>query len=195
VVNSSVIWILVANALFTLGIGLSGGGPFMAMIAHDSWSLTDPQVQQLTAIGSITAVVGVWLGGKADRWGAKRMWVATAFACAVSLAGWGLARDAVTGTIFIMVNMLFTEALFITSETLLADHTTRSARSFLFGLQGTTGGISEAAGPVLGTALIPVARLSGPFIAGALATALCLLLILPVGGPRLADHVQARAAE
>ena len=36
------------------------------------------------------ALIGVWLGGKADVWGGKRIWVFSAIAFAITLAGWGI---------------------------------------------------------------------------------------------------------
>jgi hypothetical protein len=72
------------------------------------------------------------------------------------------------------------EALFILSETLLAQHTTRATRSSVFGLYNTVGGFTEAVGPALGTGLVILARLAAPFLAGALVSFLSIIAILPV---------------
>ncbi len=167
----------------------------MAMLARDVWGLTDPQVQQLTAIGSLMAFGGVWLGSRADRWDSRRMWVLTGIGAGITLAGWGLSPNALVGTVFVMANMLFTEALFIVSETFLAHHTTRQTRSFLFGLSGTLGGLTEAAGPALGTSLISLGRLPAPFLAGALVTLLSVVTILPVNKTARQETAAAQATE
>lgn len=188
-------WLILANALFTFALGVSVGGPFMAMLARDVWSLDDPAIQQLTALGSLAAFGGVWLGSKADQWGNRRMWTLTAIGFAAMLVGWGLAPNVQLGAVFIMTSNFFFEALFIVSETLLAQHTTRATRSFLFGLSGTLGGLTEAAGPILGAGLVNLARLPAPFLAGAVASLCSVLTILPLGENTREENPVAPAIE
>lgn len=194
-ITPAVGWIIFATTMFTLADSLSLLGPFAAILARDGWSLSDQQIQQLSALGALAAFGGVWLGSKADRWGARRVWAITALGLTLALVGWGLARNVQVGMIFVMASNLCFEALFIVSETLLAHHTTRATRSFLFGLCGTLGGGIQAAGPTMGSWLMGGSRLGAPFFAGALVNLLGLVALTPVSGTPREDAATVGAAE
>jgi MFS family permease len=187
--------ITAAYAAVTLAVGLTVGGPFVAIFARDVWGLNEQQIQQLTALASLASFGGVWLGSKADRWGGRRMWVSTSIGFGVTLAGWALAPNVYVGAFFVMTSNLFFEALFIVAETMLAQHATRSTRSFIFGLYNTVGGFTEAVGPALGTGLASLARLSAPFLAGAIVSLLSILAIAPVGDAVTEEVIAGDAAE
>ncbi len=119
-----VLWIIGAYTLASLALGLSAGGPFMAMLSHDVWGLNEQQIQIVMTISSLAAFGGIWLGSRADKWGARRMWMIAASGFALTLVGWGLSPTAWVGVWFVAFNNLFFEAVFIISETLLAHHTT-----------------------------------------------------------------------
>ncbi len=194
-ITPAVGWIIFATTMFTLADSLSVLGPFAAILARDGWSLTDQQIQQLSALGALAAFGGVWVGSKADRWGTRRVWMMTAGGLAVALAGWGLARNVQVGMVFVMASNLCFEALFIVSETLLAHHTTHATRSFLFGLCATLGGGVQAAGPALGSWLIGGSRLGAPFLAGALVNLLGIAALTPVSDTPREETAPVGAAE
>ncbi len=178
-----VIWIITAYTLAALALGLTAGGPFMAIMGHDIWGLSDQQIQQVMAVTSLAAFGGVWLGSRADKWGARRSWMIAAAGFALTLVGWGLAPNVWIGVWFVGFNNLFFEAVFIISETILAQYTTRSTRSFIFGLMATTGGLVEATGPAIGTGLVSLWRLPATFLAGAAVGVVSLFSLIPVQEP------------
>ncbi|MGB8646255.1 MAG: MFS transporter [Anaerolineae bacterium] len=182
-ITRPILWIIVAYTLASLALGLSAGGPFMAIMSHDVWGLTEQQIQQVMAVSSLAAFGGIWLGSRADRWGARRMWFIAAAGFAITLVGWGLSPNAWIGVWFVAFNNLFFEAVFIISETVLAHYTTRTTRSFIFGLMGTVGGVAEAVGPTIGTGLINLWRLPATFLAGAAVGTASLVALAPIKEP------------
>ncbi len=182
-ITRPVVWIIAAYTLASLALGLSAGGPFMALMSHDVWGLTDQQIQQVMSFSSLAAFGGIWLGSRADRWGARRMWLIAAAGFALSLVGWGLAPNAWIGVWFVALNNLCFEAVFIISETVLAHYTARTTRSFVFGLLGTVGGLVEAAGPTVGTGLVNLWRLPATFLAGAVVGGASLIALVPLTEP------------
>ncbi len=194
-ITPATVGITAAYAAAALAVGLTVGGPFVAIFARDVWALSDQQVQLLTAIASLASFGGVWLGSKADQWGGRRLWIMVAAGFGIALVGWALSPNVQVGVIFVMTSNLFFEALFILSETLLAEHTTRATRSFLFGLYNTIGGFTESSGPALGTGLINLARLPAPFFAGAVVSLLSIAAILPVNHATPEETVSTSTAE
>jgi MFS family permease len=161
--------IIAANSLFALTLGLSFEGPFVALLANDVWLLDEQQIQWLNALGAAVALIGVWLGGKADAWGGRRIWVGSAIGFAFALVGWGLAPSWQVGLVFFLFGHIFYESIFIVSSTMLAEHTTRSTRSSVFGLMTTASGFFTAAGPTVGAWAAGLTSLAAPFLIGAVA--------------------------
>ncbi len=188
-----VIWIIAAYTLASLALGLSAGGPFMAMLSHDVWGLSEQQIQLVMTVSSLAAFGGIWLGSRADKWGARRMWAISALGFAVTLIGWGLAPSVWIGIWFVACNNMFFEAVFIISETLMAHHTTRATRSFIFGLMGTSGGLVEAAGPTIGMTLVNLYRLPMTFFAAAGVGFVSLFALVPIREPE--SNVEAAAQQ
>lgn len=171
------LWITAANALFMLALGLSVEGPFGTLLANDLWKLDDQQIEWVWAVGAAVALIGVWLGGKADQWGGRRIWVVSALGMAVGLIGWGLSAHWEIGIGFMFGAFIFYETIFIVAQTLLAHHTTPITRSFVFGFTTTVGGFATAAGPVLGAWLTSASSLAAPFLAAALACVVSIAFV------------------
>lgn len=164
---NEILWIVAANAFFALALGLSFEGPFSALLANDVWRLDQVQIQWVNAAGAAVALIGVWLGGKADVWGGKRVWVFAAIAFAVTLAGWGLSPRWEIGVVFFLAAHVFYETIFIVAETMLAQHSTRATRSSVFGFLTTVAGFSTAAGPTVGAWSAAMYSLAAPFLIAA----------------------------
>jgi len=187
---SAILWIVGANAFFALALGLSFEGPFSALLANDVWRLNEVQIQWINAAGAAVALIGVWIGGKADVWGGKRIWVFSAIAFAITLAGWGLSPSWETGLVFFLGAHIFYETIFIVSETMLAQHSTRATRSSVFGFMTTVAGFSTAAGPTLGAWAASVFSLAAPFLIAAASMVSSLGLLT-----RVTDAVEPDAGE
>lgn len=162
----AVLWIVAANALFALTLGLSFEGPFSALLANDVWRLNEQQIQWVNALGAAAALIGVWLGSRADVWGGKRIWIFSAMTFAAALVGWGLAPRWEIGLAFFIVAHICYETIFIVSETLLAQHSTRVTRSSVFGFAATVDGFGKATGPTLGAWAAALSSLAAPFLIG-----------------------------
>lgn len=186
----TILWIVGAYSLFALALGLSFEGPFSALLANDVWHLDEVQIQWINAAGAAVALVGVWLGGKADVWGGKRIWVFSAIAFAVTLVGWGLSPSWELGLVFFLAAHIFYETIFIVSETMLAQHSTRATRSSVFGFMTTVAGFSTAAGPTLGAWAASLTSLAAPFLIGAAAMVSSLGLLT-----RVTDAVDPESGE
>lgn len=171
------LWITAANALFMLALGLSVEGPFGTLLANDVWKLDDQQIEWVWAVGAAVALLGVWLGGKADQWGGRRVWVVSALGMAVGLIGWGLSAHWQIGIGFLFGTFVFYETIFIVAQTLLAHHTTPITRSFVFGFTTTVGGFATAAGPVVGAWLTSFSSLAAPFLAAAVACVVSIAFV------------------
>ncbi len=186
----TILWIVAANALFALALGLSFEGPFRALLANDVWRLNEVQIQWVNAAGATAALIGVWLGGKADVWGGKRIWVFSAIGFSITLAGGGLSPGWTTGIVFFLGAHIFYETIFIVSETMLAQHSTRATRSSVFGFMTTVAGFSTAVGPTLGAWAASLSSLAAPFLIGAASMVASL-------GPltRVKDAVNPEAGE
>lgn len=178
--SPAILWIIAANGLFALALGLSFEGPFSALLANDVWKLSHVQIQWVNAAGAAAALIGVWLGGKADLWGGKRVWIFSAIAFAFTLAGWGWSPTWEMGLLFFLGAHIFYETIFIVAETMLADHSTRATRSSVFGLQTTAAGFSTAAGPTIGASAAAIYSIAAPFLIGAVAMLLSLGLLARV---------------
>ncbi len=179
-VPSAILWIIGANTLFALALGLSFEGPFSALLANDVWKLDHVQIQWVNAAGAAVALIGVWLGGKADVWGGKKIWFGAAICFAITLAGWGLAPRWEIGIGFFLAAHIFYETIFIVAETMLAQHSTRASRSSVFGLLTTAAGFSTAAGPTLGAWAASRSSLAAPFLLGAVSLLSSLGLLVRV---------------
>lgn len=188
--SPAILWIVAANALFALALGLSFEGPFSALLANDVWKINQVQIQWVNAAGAAVAIIGVWLGGKADVWGGKKIWVGSAIAFAVTLVGWGLSPRWEIGIIFFLGAHIFYETIFIVAETMLAQHSTRATRSSVFGLQTTLAGFTTAAGPAVGAWSAALTSLAAPFLLGAVAMIASLGLLT-----RTRDEVEPDAGE
>lgn len=146
------------------------------------WHLDPQQIQWVNALGAAGALVGVWLGGKADVWGGKRIWIFSALAFAVMLVGWGLSPRWEIGIGFFLVAHVFYETIFIVSETLLAQHSTRVTRSSVFGFTTTVSGFATAAGPTVGAWAAGLASLAAPFLIAAVSLVASVGFLARVGG-------------
>lgn len=177
---NTILWIVAANALFALALGLSFEGPFTALLANDVWRLNQVQIQYVNAAGAAVALLGVWLGGKADTWGGRRIWIYSAIAFAVTLAGWGLSPTWEIGLVFFLAAHIFYETIFIVAETMLAQHSTRATRSSVFGFQTTIAGFATAAGPTVGAWSASLWTLAAPFMIGAVSMLSSLGLLVRV---------------
>lgn len=185
--SSAIWWIVAANALFALALGLSFEGPFSALLANDVWKINEVQIQWLNSAGAAFALLGVWLGGKADVWGGKKIWAIAAIGFAVTLAGWGMSPRWEIGVIFFLAAHVFYEAIFIVAETMLAHHSTRATRSSVFGLQTTVAGFATAAGPTIGAWSAGLTSLAAPFLIGAAAMVANLALLTRVSDAVVPD--------
>ncbi len=185
--SSTVIWIIVANIFFALVLGLTFEGPFAALLANDIWKLDLQQIQWLNSLGGLAALLGVWLGGKADHWDGRKIWILCAVAMAGALIGWGLSGRWEIGILFYLASNICYEAIFLVGETLLAQHTTRASRSSAFGLMLTVGGFSTAAGPTLGAWAVSLSSLAAPFLIAAVSSLLSIGFLLRVGEQKEAD--------
>jgi MFS family permease len=188
---SAILWIVAANALFALALGLSFEGPFSALLANDVWKLTQVQIQWVNSAGAAVALLGVWLGGKADVWGGRRIWVLSALGFAGTLVGWGLSPRWEIGLVFFLGAHVFYETIFIVAETMLAHHSTRATRSSVFGFLTTVAGFSTAAGPTLGAWAAALTSLAAPFLLGAISLVASLGLLRQVSDakPKPGDEV------
>lgn len=182
-------WVIAANVLFALTLGLSLEGPYVSILANDQWGMGEQQIQWMNAIAALMALFGVWLGGKADQWGGRRIWTVSTFGLAISLTAFGLSSSWQVGALFFFTAHIFYETVFIVSETLLAHYSTPANRSFLFGFTQTVSGIANAMGPTVGAWLISFTRLAATFVAAAAAS---LLTLAPLS--QVAD-VQGKVAE
>jgi len=169
-IPSGALWIIGANAVFALTIGLSFEGPFSALLSNDVWKLDEQQIQWMNSLGGAFALTGIWIGGKADQWGGRRIWILSASGLALALAGWGLSPRWELGIVFFLIGHIFYEIIFIVSETLLAQHSTQASRSSVFGVMSTMGGISTATGPTLGAWAASLSSLAAPFLIGAVSS-------------------------
>lgn len=190
-VPRAVWWMNAANALFALALGLSFEGPFSALLANDVWRLSEQKIQWVNALGAAAALIGVWLGGKADKWGGKRIWIYSAIGFAVLLVGWGLSPRWEIGILFFLAAHVMYETIFIVAETMLAHHSTRVTRSSVFGLATAAGGIATAAGPVMGAWAAALTSLAAPFLIAALAmgTSLGFLVRVRDTAPEQTDEI------
>ncbi len=187
---NAILWIMAANAFFALALGLSFEGPFSALLANDVWKLNAVQIQWVNAAGAAFALIGVWLGGKADAWGGRRMWILSAIGFAITLAGWGLSPRWEIGVIFFLGAHVFYETIFIVAETMLAQHSTRATRSTVFGFQTTSASFATAAGPTVGAWAAALSSLAAPFLIAAAAMVASLGLLT-----RVTDAGDADAGE
>ncbi len=176
----AVLWVVAANTLLALALGLSFEGPFGALLANDIWRLDEVQIQWLNAAGAAAALLGVWLGSKADVWGSKRIWVGAALGFGVMLAGWGLSPTWEIGLFFFLGANIFYEAIFIVAAALVAQYSTRATRSSVFGFQTTAAGFATAAGPTLGAWSAAVTTLAAPFLIAAVSMIASLGLLTKV---------------
>lgn len=176
----AIFWIVTANALFALALGLSFEGPFSALLANDVWHLAQVQIQWVNAAGAAVALIGVWLGGKADVWGGKRIWIFSAIGFAITLVGWGLSSRWEIGIVFFLTAHVFYETIFIVAETMLAQHSNKATRSSVFGLLTTAAGFSTAAGPTVGAWSAGLTSLAAPFIIAAVSMITSLGLLVRV---------------
>ncbi len=188
--SPAILWIVAAYSLFALALGLSFEGPFSALLANDVWKINEVQIQWVNAAGAAVAIIGVWLGSKADVWGGKKIWVACAIGFAVTLVGWGLSPRWEIGLVFFLAAHIFYETIFIVAETMLAQHSTRATRSSVFGLQTTIAGFTTAAGPTVGAWSAALTSLAAPFLLGAVALLGSLGLLT-----RTSDEVEPEAGE
>lgn len=182
-------WVIAANVLFALTLGLSLEGPYVSILANDQWGLGEQQIQWMNAIAALMALLGVWLGGKADQWGGRRIWIVSTFGLAISLIAFGMSASWQVGVLFFFTAHIFYETVFIVSETLLAHYSTPANRSFLFGFTQTVSGIANAMGPTVGAWLISFSRLAATFIAAAAASLLTLAPLSQV------EEVQGKVEE
>lgn len=134
----------------------------------------------MNAAGAAVALIGVWLGGKADTWGGRRIWIYSAIAFAVTLAAWGLSPSWEIGLVFFLGAHVFYETIFIVAETMLARHSTRATRSSVFGFQTTIAGFATAAGPSVGAWSAALWTLAAPFLIGAVSMLASLWLLVRV---------------
>lgn len=183
-------WIIAANALFALALGLSFQGPFSALLMNDVWLLNEQQIQWVNAAGAAFALLGVWLGGKADRWGGRRIWIGSAIGFALTLVGWGFSPRWEIGVIFFLGAHVCYETIFIVAETMLAQHSARANRSSVFGLMATVSGFTTAAGPTLGAWAAALTSLAAPFVLAAVAM---LASLVPLA--RVPDEKTAASEE
>jgi MFS family permease len=189
-VTPAAFWIIAANALFWLTLGLSFEGPFSALLANDVWGLDEQQIQWLNSLGAGVALIGIWLGSRADTWGGRRVWILSALGFAIALVGWGFSPSWQFGLVFFLVAHIFYETIFIMSEVMLAQHSTRATRSSVFGLMTTVGGFSHAVGPTLGAWAASVTSLAAPFVLAAASQVASVFLIA-----RITDAPEADSGE
>lgn len=188
--SGAILWIVAANTLFALALGLSFEGPFSALLANDVWRLNPVQIQWVNSAGAAVALIGVWLGGKADAWGGKRIWVFSALGFGITLAGWGLSPRWEIGLIFFLTAHVFYETIYIVAETMLAQHSTRATRSSVFGFLSTIAGVSTAVGPTLGAWAAVRTSLAAPFLLGAVSIFSSLGLLTRVSDARSPETVE-----
>lgn len=188
-------WIILANGLFTLTLGLTFEGPFSALLANDVWRLNEQQIQWVNAVGAAAALVGVWIGGKSDLWGGKRVWMLAALGLALTLASWGLAPGWEIGIIFFVLARVFYETIFIVAETILAQYSTRATRSSMFGVMTTVGGITNAAGPTIGAWAAAASSLAAPFLLAALSQLASIGVLARIKGAPLVEPEQVVSEE
>lgn len=184
---NTVLWVVGANVFFALALGLSFEGPFSALLANDVWKLNEVQIQWVNAAGAAVALIGVWIGGKADIWGGRKIWIWSALGFAVTLVGWGLAPTWEIGLVFFLAAHICYETIFIVAETLLAHHSTRTTRSSVFGLQTTAAGFATAAGPTLGAWSAAWSSLAAPFLIAAASQVAMLGLLARVSDRAVPD--------
>ncbi len=192
-ITPAMYWIIAANALFALALGLSFEGPFITLLASDVWKLNEQQIQWLNSAGAAFALIGVWLGGQADHWGGRRIWAWSVVGFAVAMIGWGLSPSWEIGLVFFLAAHVFYETIFIVAETLLAHHSTRATRSAAFGLMTTVSGFTTAAGPALGAWAAALTSLAAPFLIGAVSLLASLGLLRRVQDGAVSDIEETRA--
>jgi MFS family permease len=165
-------WFLAAATIFALVYNLTLWGPFPTLHAKDAFHMSEPQINELFALGGFAAMVASLLGGPfTDRYGGRQaLWVGCLSHVATMLA-WALCpsitsgqgRAPWAGAVFFMMANMGLQVAIIAYSTLLTRMAPERSRGVVVGAFGTIVGVIAGVAPTMGAYLRSALGSDAPF--------------------------------
>lgn len=181
--DTNVRWFIVIGACVSGSFAIVFG-PYFAILARDAWHNSEAEINLLWAAGSFASLVGILLGRLSDRWGARRVFMLSAFGFGIGTMIWGIAPSWQTGLVPLLIAFAFSEGMFIAYMALQAEITTPESRSSVLGIITTTTGLIGGLSPTLGAWLITLGGNAFPFFAAGAMGVIAIGALLPIRGKR-----------
>jgi MFS family permease len=178
-IDANVRWYMLSNTLVVATFSIIFG-PFYAIFLRDVWRNSEAEINLLWSVGSLVSLGGIILGRMSDRWGGKRVFVFSAVVYAVMMALWGIAPTWQWGLAPLLLAFLFSEAMYMSQQTLQASITSPETRASVVGVIFTTAGLIGGLGPTFGAWLATVGGLPLTFIVAGGLGFLAMVLVLPI---------------
>lgn len=178
-IDGNVRWYMLANILIVASFGIIFG-PFYAILLRDVWSNSEAEINLIWAVGSFVSLGGIWLGRLSDHWGGKRVFIISALGFGATTILWGIAPTWQWGLAPLLLAFLFSEAMYMSQQTIQAAITSPETRASVVGVIFTTTGLIGGLGPTLGAWLVTMGGNPMPFIAAGVMGLLTALVVTPI---------------
>lgn len=178
-IDTNVRWYMLSNTLVVASFAIVFG-PFYAIFLRDAWSNSEAEINLIWSIGSFISLGGIILGRLSDQWGGKRVFIFSGVGFAVTTIGWGVAPTWQWGIAPLLLAFLFSEAMYMSQQTMQASITTPETRASVVGVIFSTAGLIGGLGPTFGAWLATIGGLPLTFIAAGSFGLLAMVLVLPI---------------
>lgn len=178
-IDTNVRWYMLSNVLVVASFAIVFG-PFYAIFLRDVWRNGEAEINLLWSIGSFISLGGIVLGRLSDHWGSKRVFIFSAIAYGATTMLWGIMPTWQIGIVPLLLAFLFSEAMYMSQQTLQASITSPETRASVVGMIFSTAGLIGGLGPTLGAWLATVGGLPLTFITAGGFGLLAMVLVLPI---------------
>lgn len=178
-IDTNVRWYMLSNVLVVASFAIVFG-PFYAIFLRDVWRNSEAEINLLWSIGSFISLGGIVLGRLSDHWGSKRVFVFSAIVYGTTTMWWGIMPTWQIGIVPLLLAFLFSEAMYMSQQTLQASITSPETRASVVGMIFSTAGLIGGLGPTFGAWLATVGGLPLTFITAGGFGLLAMVLVLPI---------------